>query len=89
MQNIRNLSADTPVVKGRLEATNIKLSDVLALVVADAGVTYKIKSVTFYSNSVANIGRVQVTVFDRNMFARITTTNTSPTASFTGTFLSN
>jgi hypothetical protein len=87
MQNIRLLAADTPVVKQRIEQQTIKLSDVLGIVSGDAGVTYRLKGVTFYSNSVSNIGRINVTVFDRSMFARITTTNTSPSASFTGTFL--
>jgi hypothetical protein len=87
MQNIRQLSSDTPVIKQRLEQQTIKLSDVLGIVSGDSGVTYRIKGVTFYSTSVSNIGRVNVIVFDRAMYARITTTNTSPSASFTGTFL--
>jgi hypothetical protein len=87
MQNVRQLSSDTPVVKQRIEQQTIKLSDVLGIVGTDNGVTYRIKGVTFYSTSVSNIGRVNVTVFDRAMYARITTTNTSPSASFTGTFL--
>jgi hypothetical protein len=87
MQNIRLLAADTPVIKQRIEQQTIKLSDVLGIVVGDGGVTYRVKGVTFYSTNVSNIGRVNVTVFDRAMYARITTTNTSPSASFTGTFL--
>jgi hypothetical protein len=87
MQNIRLLAADTPVIKQRIEQQTIKLSDVLGIVSADSGVTYRLKGVTFYSNSVSNVGRINVTVFDRSMYARITTTNTSPSANFTGTFL--